>query len=75
MPLRLTKPLLLASEGSEPGLMAVASEPMVFSVQPAKPAATLEKLGTAPPGLPPDDRLGRPPLLPPPLLARVQMGR
>ena len=63
-PLRLTKPPLPAREGSMLGEMEVASEAIVFSVQPAKPAVTLLTLGVreAPPPL--EGRPGA--LLPPP---------
>ena len=53
------------------GEMDVASEAIVFSVQPAKPAVTLLTLGVKEVPLPLDGRLGA--LLPPPI-DRVQLG-
>ena len=53
------------------GEMEVASDAMVFSVQPAKPAVTLLTLGVKEDPLPLDGRLGA--LLLPPI-DRVQLG-
>ena len=53
------------------GEMDVASEAIVFSVQPAKPAVTLLTLGLKEEPLPLDGRPGA--LLPPPT-GRVQLG-